>query len=261
MKLGIDSKRIVAIISLITIISILIVPLTVSSENGNEEGFIVVHIGENGHYRSQYFYLYEDDELEIEVEVIKGGNIDVYVMTENQYSNAYTGFEGNEPSAISYLDVSKENISEFEVRYKVPDIDNDDDYYDYDSWRICVVLDNQDSNLTDTDAVPTGLVTARLKLIEHDGGSDIDDFEEPFCLAAMIVIIVLVAIIIIVIFFSLRRSKPKDQFPVPGKPPKYGHYPPYGAYPPYYPYPGEYPPQEGRETDEDKPPKAKPKID
>ena len=262
MKLCINHKPFLTLITLIAIFSILILPFGVIGQNDNEEGFIIIHIAKNGHYRSQYFYLYDLVELEIEVEVIEGGKIDVYLMTENQYSNTYTGFDGNEPSAFSYLGISKENISQFKALYEVPRDDDDDYYYyEYDSWQICVVLDNQDSNLTDTDAVPIGLVTVKLKTIEHERDYEIDEFEDPICYGALIVIIILVAVIIIVIYLSLRISKSKTDIPGPGKPPHFGHYPSYGVYPPYYVYPEHYPPPEGAESEKGAPPKAKPKID
>lgn len=262
MKLSINSKHYLSFIILIAIFSILILPVGVSGDDNNEEGFIIVHIAENGHYRSEFFYLFDEDELEIEVEVVDGGKIDVYIMTDNQYSNAYTGFEGNKPSSISYLDASEENVSQFKAHYKIPEVDDDDDryYYDFNTREICVVLDNQNSNLTGTDAVPTGPVSVRLKTIQHE--QDFDEFQDPFCYAAMIIIIVLVAVIIIVIYLSLRKTKQKNVMPGDGtgKPPQFGQYPSYYSYPPY-PYPGHHLPPEGAEAEYGAPPKAKPKID
>jgi hypothetical protein len=247
---------------LIAIFSILIIPVGVSGDNNNEEGFIMVHIAENGHYRSEFFYLFGEAELEIEVEVVDGGKIDVYIMTDNQYSNAYTGFEGNKPSSISYLDASEENVSQFKSNYKIPEIDDGDEgyYYDYNTREICVVLDNQNSNLTDTDAVPIGPVSVRLKAIQHD--QEFDEFVDPFCYAAIFIIIVLVAVIIIVIYLSLRKTKRKNVMPGEGtgKPPQFGQYPPYYSYPPY-PYSGHHPPPGGAESEKSEPPKAEPKID
>jgi hypothetical protein len=257
MKIGVHIRFFTYFIVLITVLTVL-TTLSVSSQENTEdnEGFTIVHIAENGHYRSDYYYLIEEEKLEIEVVVIEGGNIDVYVMTDNQYDNAYVGLDGNEPTSISYLDISKENVNEFDEDYVASENDLDDSYYDYERGDICVVIDNQNNNLTDSDAVPTGPVSVKLKIIKHD--RDYDEFEDTFCLAGMVVIIVITGVIILVLYLSLKKPKNKGQvrYQSGTNQPQCSYYPPPHMYyqSTYYPYP---PPPEGQYGPGEEKPKMK----
>ena len=233
--------KINAIIKLLAIVTVIIIAFPMftiaAGQNGDEDtnngGYTIIHIAGGGHYKSGYYRLYPEDSLEVEVIVIEGGNVDVYIMTDNQYDNAYPRWDG-EPYSISYLDISAENVKQYSATYEVPeeDDDNEDDYYfSGNSIVLCVVVDNNDCNITETDAVPTGPVTVKLHIEKHE------EFDDPYgdevcAIIGVIIMIVIISIIIIIYFIS--RKTPGKEPPRPAPPgPQYPYYPPY--YGPYGP--------------------------
>lgn len=208
-----------------------------SDELDNNDSLFSAIIAQNGNFKSSGFYLDIGDEIETNVRVIKGGAIDVYIMTEGQYETAY---KYNETLiSISFLN-SKENIKNTTISYKVPDYVDDtyDDYY-YDYWEtfdnVVVVVDNRNCTLTPHDADSNGPVTVKVD-IKIKRKSDVGEFPDivegldTVCISAAIIIVI---ILIIVIIYFLRNSKQKSIMDQSKNPPQiYYQYPPWPPYPP-----------------------------
>lgn len=231
--------KISVIIKLLAIVTVVIITFPIftiaAGQNGNSDsngGYTIIHIAEGGHYKSGYYRLYPEDSLEVEVIVTEGGNVDVYIMTTNQYSNAYPRWDGESPS-ISYLDISAENVKQYSKTYEAPEEDDDEDdyYFNGDSIELCVVVDNNDCNITETDAVPTGPVTVKLHIEKHE--EFYDPYGDEVCAIIGVIIMVVIISIIIIIYFISRKTQGKEPPRPPPPSPQYPYYPPY--YGPYGP--------------------------
>lgn len=228
--------KISVIIKLLAIVTVVIIAFPIftiaAGQNDNSDsngGYTIIHISEGGHYKSGYHYLHPEDELEVEVIVTEGGNVDVYFMTDSQYYNAYPQWD-DAPYSISYLDISAENVKQYSATYEVPaeDDDEDDYYFNGDSIELCVVIDNVDCNITETDAVPTGPVTVKLHIEKHE--EVYDPYGDELCAIIGVIIMVVIISIILIIYFISRKARGKE----PPRP-QYPYYPPY--YGPYGPHP------------------------
>ncbi len=185
-------------------------------------------IAEGGHIKSSEFYLYSDDIIKVNVTVIKGGPVDVYLMTDFQYEAAYSG-PNETTKAISYI-IAKEKIKSTDFKFKVPSYDDESsigyEYYDfYDS--ISVIVDNRNCSITPQDANSSGIVEVNVKIkIEQSdlvpGLGEFPNFMGIIC--AISAMIVLVIIILLIVYFIRSRSGKEEQYPQQHYPQQYYYY-------------------------------------
>jgi hypothetical protein len=230
----------------------------------SDDSLFTAIIAEGGYFQSPEFYLDEGDTIEVQVTVIDGGAIDVYLMASNQFFDAYYEYTGNHTvKSISYLK-GEENEREVEFKYKVPEFEEDiGEYYYYDDDffdSIYIIVDNRNCSLTDYDADSIGIVEVKIDFkITRDTSSDLGPIDEYNIICGVTLIIIIIIIFVLIIYFireSRNRSKlmggiPRAQYTYqyPQYPQytqqyyyQYPGYPPYGAPPPA---PGEQPPGPG----------------
>jgi hypothetical protein len=232
------------------VLCLIITALQITSVSGSDDSLFTAIIAEGGYYRSHDFYLDEGDTVEVSIEVIEGGPIDVYLMTINQFYNAKYDDDNSSIRSISYLK-GEENERIVEFKYEVPDFEkNIDEYYYYDEDffdSIYIIVDNRNCSLTDYDADSVGVVEVKIDFeITRDTTSDLGPVDEFNLICAVSVIIVILIIFVLIFYFireSRHRSKMTGNFPQAQYSYQYPQYVQYSQYAqPYYPqYPG-YPP-------------------
>ena len=229
-------KKCLIVFGLIVLIIISVLTCTGSS---NSFSYTAI-ISQGTHHKSQDFDLDEGDKIVISITVVNGGPIDVYLMTDSQYSLTYQWY--NESSrVISYLRAS-ENIQIGKISFTVPSRDDDEtfsgyDYYDlFDS--IYVIVDNSNNELTQNDANTIGPVEVKIEVKIEDNSAI--EFFDPFITACIIIGFVIFVIVIIIIIILIRGSRrkreaqmfPPAQSPLPAQPHQQTH-----SYQGYYQYP------------------------
>jgi hypothetical protein len=247
--------------------------------NATEDHGFTTIISEGGNFKSPSYTLYENDKIEVKTEVKTGGPVDVYLMTNEQYQEAYD-HTFKLKLVISYFK-GAENVKTSKFSYKVPEQDSETyDYYDEYFDELYVIVDNRECNLTANDADPTGSVEVIVSIeIDRDNRSGFDSLDYAFYICFTVFIVLLVIIVSIIYFTTRRRDRRNVTTPgyepdrtqghqfsrgTRGEPPgqarppiqqyPYYSYSPYGSYYSYYPYP--YPDQDQSEV---KYKKAKPK--
>ncbi len=198
-------------------------------------------IAPQGHIKSARYDLDAGDVIDVNVKVTKGGPVDIYLMTENQYEAAYGG-ENESINAISYL-VGFEDITNISFKFKIPSYDKGDavEYYDFYEYfdTFFVVVDNRNCTITPSDANSTGTVEVWVN-INVDYEESIPYYMDTICIFSAIV--VLIIIIVIIVYFFRYHSRKTPQYP-----PQIQHQQYYYQYPQWPQYP-HYPPPEPRRS-------------
>ncbi len=179
--------------------------------------------------------LSKDEKLNVDVTVVDpaGAKVDVYILTDTQYTNYQSG------SSFT-AKVAKEGVSSTDFSFKPSDMAT---YY--------LVIDNKDNAKT-TDAVPTGDVTVDYEYTDPLSAT-IGALEEAgetafmLCILGIVVIVIIVVVVIVVIIKVASKGKQppaQPQQPYPQQPYPQQPYPqqPYPQQQ-YGPPPGEQPPQ------------------
>lgn len=187
-----------------------------------------VYIEEGGYYFSGPHYAWGDSQLWVNMSVVDGGKVDVYIMTSTQFYNAFPD-DDSQPIAISYLAQSMENVSHAEITYLL-EMETDDPFADY-MEDIFVIVDNRQCDITPNDADPTGVVEITL---EVDWRSDdllglLDGWDIGICLVMLAIGAIIFFAILYIVIRSLDKRRKSRQ-------PQYQYYPPPG-YPPTPPTP------------------------
>lgn len=187
-----------------------------------------VYIEEGGYYKSGPYYAWGDSQLWVNMSVVDGGNVDVYIMTSTQFSNAFPE-DDSQPIAISFLTQSMENVSHAEITY-ILEMDNDD-LFDEAMEDIFVVVDNRQCGITPDDADPFGVVELTLEVDWHsdDYLGFLEDWNITFCLVILAIGVIIFIAILYVVIRSLEKRRTSRQ-------PQYQYQPP-PVYPPTLPYP------------------------
>ncbi len=199
-----------------------------------------VYIEEGGYYVSGPHYAWGDSRLQVNMSVVDGGNVDVYIMTSTQYYNAFP-YEDSQPIAISYLTQSMENVSHAEITYLL-EMETDDPFADY-MEDIFVVVDNRQCALTPNDANPSGIVEITLEVDWRS--DDYLGFLNGWDIAVCLVMLAIGAIIFFAILYVVIRSLDKRRA---SRQPQYQYQPPPG-YPPTPPAPPTTPIEEKEPLD------------
>lgn len=118
-------------------------------DSAAEEYRDTVLITQGGHWVREFWYF---DDLEFEIEVTSGGNVDIYLMDGTQYANAYRDPNGTD-IAFSAL-MEWEDRREVSATVTFENLDGE--------WPYCLVVDNRVNTLTTGDADPTGPVTVDI---------------------------------------------------------------------------------------------------
>jgi len=129
----------------------------------------------------------KDDEIEYDIEVVTGSQIDVYIMTESEYNQYNQGFNFN---AV----VTHEKVMSAKGKYEIPD---DQQYY--------VIVDNVD-NAHVTDAEPQGTVYANLYVEYSEPSTDFGDIGMAVAAGCGIIILV----VVIVMYFKHGKGADAD---------------------------------------------------
>ncbi len=189
-----------------------------------------VVIAQDDHESEWLLWANEDDKIEVSVTVTSpsDGRVDVYILTQTQYSSY--------PAGSFNPAYQSENKNSHDFTFTVPDGQS---YY--------LVIDNEDNSRT-TDAVPTGSVTVDY---EYDNPI-IEEVEEAFwtaywvCIAGIIIIVVVIIVIIVLVLKVTSKGGPPQQPQYPPQQPPYQQYPqqPQQPYQPPPQYPPQQPPQQ-----------------
>ena len=177
----------------------------------------IVYIGQGDHYDLGPYFTWGDSDLWVNMTVTQGGNVDIYVMSMNQYMNAYPYEE--EPGGISFKSSSQENVSQANI-YMHIEIDEQDMWADDQIW---VIIDNRDVSATPNDATPTGNVQVEVEIGWESDEYYYDDFfwmEGILCVAGSLVPTILIIVLLFLIYRKLGKKK---------------DVPPHMPYPPYPP--------------------------
>lgn len=197
------------------LIMLIFFPVLSCAGSSNSFSYTAI-ISQGSHHTSQDFDLDEGDKIVVSITVVNGGPVDLYLMTNNQYSLTYRGY--NESSrVISYLRAS-ENTQIGEVSFTVPSRDDDETLGGYDYYNlfdsIYVIVDNSNNELTQNDANTIGPVEVKIEVkIEHDSDNPFFDPFFTICIIIGFVIFVIVLIIIIILIRGSRRKREAQMFP------------------------------------------------
>ncbi|MDO9538224.1 MAG: hypothetical protein Q7J68_07890, partial [Thermoplasmata archaeon] len=179
-----------------------------------------VYIGEGDHYASGPYYAWESADLWVNMTVVQGDNVDVYVMSMTQYMNAYP-YE-QDPGGIAFKNCSQENVSQTYISLHV-EIDNEDDMWMQE--EIWVIVDNREVSATPDDANPTGTVRIELEIDWVTDETYYDDFfwlESLLCVTVSLIPIILIVVLLFLIYRKIDNKKNNTQLPMP----YYQPYPP-----------------------------------
>lgn len=165
-----------------------------------------VYIGMGEHYDLGPYYSWGEADLWVNMTVIQGGNVDVYVMNMNQYYNAYP-FE-EEPGGISFQGSSQENVSQANIYIHI-EMDNEQELWE--GEEVWIIIDNRDVSATPNDAIPTGNVQVELEIVwESDEYDYYDDFfwmEGLICMATSVIPVVLIVLLLFLIYRKMDKKK------------------------------------------------------
>ena len=200
------AKKYLFIISLI-IISILITssPIIADSDDESDKFSYTAIIPQGGHYKTGNLKLDEGDKIEGEVNVLDGGNVDVYLMVYTQYTDAYNT-ENESRMIISYLKAD-ENEKVTTLSFKVPDSNDDDSLGYFDSYinyeMIYVIIDNRNCSLTPDDANAIGpvKVTVDIEITRAEPSRSFEEINDSSMFGCCIIIVIIIIVIIIIIVF------------------------------------------------------------
>jgi len=185
------------------------------------QGTETIYIGVGDYYALGPYHPWESGDLWVNMTVLQGGNVDLYVMSTTQYSNAYSYYEQESPGGIAFKSSSEENVSQANIYIHIEADIESENWMEDEVW---VVVDNRDVSATPYDAVPTGDVRVELEVDWYSGDYSYDDFfwiDILFLLGAIAPFILLVIVIVIV----LRMDRKNKQNP-PYQMPYYQSYPP-----------------------------------
>ena len=237
--------RCLIVIGIIFLLLISEIALGDSDNNNSDDFSFTTVIAPSGFDRSLDLYLDVGDEIKVQVDVISGGPVDIYIMTDNQFEAAYSYDDENwSTKAISYLK-GKENINSAYINYKAPSYEEyDDEYFDYYLYfdTVYVVVDNRNCSLTPNDADSTGPVEVKVG-IKIKRADSVPDFDPIITTCVIIGIILLIVLIIIIIYFvrdKKRKSIDSKEYEQQAKLQQQYQYPYY--YPPWPPHGQPQPP-------------------
>lgn len=188
-----------------------------------------VYIGEGDYYNLGPYYGWGDSDLWVNMTVIQGGNVDIYVMSSNQYYNAYSSepylYEqgGQVPGGIAFKSNSQENVSQANIYHHMEIDMNQEMWGEEDIW---IIIDNKDTNATPNDATPTGNVQVELEVKwitdEYDYFDDFFWMEGLLCVAGAVIPIILIIVLLFLIYRRIGKKKeavPPPQYHQPYPPP------------------------------------------
>lgn len=120
-----------------------------------EEFSSEIIIGEGGHYKYDLGWFYYDEvDIVLNISSRDGSHFDVYIMSENQYENAY---DVANTSMISFsATYAKENMAQLDETVELTEEESDGIIY--------VIIDNRDTPVTPNDAVPSGILTLDVNI-------------------------------------------------------------------------------------------------
>jgi MoaA/NifB/PqqE/SkfB family radical SAM enzyme len=205
----------------ILLIFALIMPEFASAYDGNGYGYHRHTTLEPGEYKAYnaagYYggYAMKGNKIKAEITVLSGGNIDVYLLDEDQYEDYLEDANNtNTSKAFTYIEKgSKQNTKQFSYTY---DVKYDGQYY--------IVIDNR-NNFQPDDALPTGNVSVEVKYSEiwaGYGGLFYPEIPVEGILICATTFIILIVIIIAAVIVLTKKGK--KNIPPPPMPPNY--YPP-----------------------------------
>ena len=126
-----------------------------------------------------------DDEVDITFSVTEGGQVDIYIMSSDEYSK----YNRDEDFSASYTKEKKSRLDN--EKWVQPD---DQDYY--------LVIDNK-NNAHSNDAEPDGSITYDLEYDDH-WAEDVGEAIATVCIACGAIIVV---VVIVVIYLIVRKKK------------------------------------------------------
>ena len=192
-----------------------------------------VYIGEGDYYSLGPYYGWGTSDLWVNMSVIQGGNVDIYVMSSNQYYNAYSSdtylYEqgGQEPGGIAFKSNSRENVSQANIYHHMEIDINQEMWGEDDIW---VIIDNRNTNATPNDATPTGNVQVELEIKWIT--DEYDYFDDGFfwlegilCVAGSLIPTVLIIVLLFLIYKKIGKKNdvtpPMQYYPhAPATPPQ-----------------------------------------
>ncbi|MDI6916970.1 MAG: hypothetical protein QMC80_04150 [Thermoplasmatales archaeon] len=200
----------------VLLISTLIIPQFALAKEYDNNVLAILDAGDYKAYPvgSYYYssYLKKGDKIEAEINVKSGGNIDVYLLYEEQYDDYLEDANNTNTSKIfTFIENgSKQNTKQFSYTHNV---EYDGKYY--------IIIDNRDNSQAD-DAVPTGNVEVEMGYSRvWTGYNGLYYPEIPveailICAATFIILIVIIIAVVIVI-----TKKEKKNIPPPPMPPNF----------------------------------------
>lgn len=206
-KQGILLKRVAIIMLIVTLIAPVVTNSVAYEYNTNYTKYRKLGIGEYEKYEI-YYSLSKGDEISIEVSVLSGEYIDVYLLMSYQYEEYFADANATNTTVdFDYIsEGSQQSTKYFKYTYEVK---YDDAYY--------IVIDNR-NNSQPNDAVPTGEVEVSVNYtIKHKYPDYYPPFEEYFSKVGLICIsiaIIVIVIVVAIIVISVRSTK-KKQPPTP----------------------------------------------
>ena len=166
-----------------------------------------VHIGQGEHYDMGPYYIWGSSDLWVNMTVTRGSNVDVYIMSGNQYYNAYYP-ETDGHGGIAFKNHSQENVSQANIYLHI-EMDSEPDMWAED--EIWVIIDNRNVNATPDDASPTGNVRVELEVDWTDNGPEFDDeFLWPIIIMIGMSSIPIILVIVILVLIFMRLGKKKE---------------------------------------------------
>lgn len=212
-----SGRRLVAMASVIVLASLAMAGLNSAAAPET------VYITQGGHYAVS-IYTYGNSNVWVNMTVITGSTVDVYIMTAAQYENSYPAGQGT-PLSFSANSESVENVNSASIHFRT---NYSNEYY---GDVIYVVVDNRECALTPDDASPTGQVKVQLQVDYTSGYDFYDDFDFfPFLFCTLAPLITLIIIVAIVVF-AVRKDQKSKYMPLP-PPPQYPVQPPQSPEPP-----------------------------
>ncbi len=112
-------------------------------------------IGEGGHYKYNIGWIFYDEvDIVLNISSRDSSYFDVYIMSENQYENAY---DVTDTSTIAFSAIyAKENTAQLNETVELSEEESDGIIY--------VIIDNRDTPVTSNDAVPSGILTLDVNI-------------------------------------------------------------------------------------------------
>lgn len=200
-KHGILLRSVAIIMLIVTLIAPVVTNSVAYEYNTNYSKYRKLGIGEYEKYEI-YYSLSKGDEISIEVSVLSGGYIDVYLLMSHQYEEYFADANATNITVdFDYIsEGSQQSTKYFKYTYEVK---YDDAYY--------IVIDNRNNSQLN-DAAPTGEVEVSVNYtIKHK----YPDYYPPdflqiglICISIVIIVIVIVVAIIVVSVRSTKKKQP-----------------------------------------------------